>query len=58
MTDTELKLNIFIKRDIIGKYVIIAKVRISLKDKLIALTKVIMCQGITCYRGKRPSLTN
>jgi len=57
ITNTELGLNIFIKRDKTGKYIAAAGVRISLEDKPIASTKAIVCKGITCYRGKRSSLT-
>ena len=56
MTDTELGLNIFIKRDSNGKYIVARDVRISLEDKPIALTKAIVCRGTTCYRGRRSDL--
>ena len=49
MTDAELGLNMFIKCDGIGKYIVAQDVRISLKDKPIASTKVIVCWGTTCY---------
>jgi hypothetical protein len=49
ITDTELGLNTFIKRDNNGRYIVIRDVRISLEDKLIASTKVIVCRGTTCY---------
>ncbi|KAG9230390.1 hypothetical protein BJ875DRAFT_487995 [Amylocarpus encephaloides] len=53
MTDAELGLNTFIKRDGNGKYIVAQDVRISLEDKPIALTKAIVCRGTTCYRGRR-----
>jgi hypothetical protein len=43
MTDAELGLNTFIKHDGNGKYIVARDVRISLKDKLIASTKAIVC---------------
>ncbi|KAG9237290.1 hypothetical protein BJ875DRAFT_533004 [Amylocarpus encephaloides] len=58
MTDAELGLNTFIKRDENGKYIITRDVRISLEDKPIASTKAIVCTGTTCYRGKRSDLTD
>ncbi|KAG9231374.1 hypothetical protein BJ875DRAFT_506723 [Amylocarpus encephaloides] len=57
MTDAELGLNTFIKRDGNGKYIVAQDVRISLEDKLIALTKAIVCRGTTCYRGRRSDST-
>lgn len=53
MTDTELGLNTFIKRDELGRYIIAHDVKIYLEDKPIALQKAIVCRGTTCYRGKR-----
>ncbi|KAH6661767.1 hypothetical protein B0J14DRAFT_707992 [Halenospora varia] len=53
MTDAELGLNTFIKRDGNGKYIVAQGVRISLEDKPIASTKAIVCRGTTCYRGRR-----
>jgi hypothetical protein len=58
MSNAELGSNTFIKRDGNGKYIVTRDVRISLKDKLIALTKAIVCRGITCYRGRRPGITD
>lgn len=55
MSDAEIGLNTFIKRDINGKYIVARDVRISLGDKPIATTKAIVCRGTTCYRGMRPS---
>jgi hypothetical protein len=58
MTDAELGLNTFIKRDGNGKYIVTRDVRISLEDKPIASTKAIVCRGTTCYRGRRPGSTD
>lgn len=58
MTDTELGLNTFIIHDGNGKYIIVRDVRINLEDRPIASTKAIVCRGTTCYRGKRPGLTD
>jgi len=57
MTDTELGLNTFIKRDETGKYIVARDVRIFLEDKPIASTKAIVCRGTTCYRGMRREST-
>ncbi|XMA19891.1 hypothetical protein WAI453_012682 [Rhynchosporium graminicola] len=57
MTDAELGLNTFIKRDENGKYILAQDVRISLGDKPIASTKAIVCRGTTCYRGRRSDST-
>jgi hypothetical protein len=53
MTEAELGLNSFIKRDGNGKYIVARRVRISLEDKPIASQKAIVCRGTTCYRGRR-----
>ncbi|KAG9233281.1 hypothetical protein BJ875DRAFT_535473 [Amylocarpus encephaloides] len=58
MSDTELGLNTFIKRDGNGKYIVTRDVRISLEDKPIASTKAIVCRGTTCYRGRRLGSTD
>ncbi|KAH8585983.1 hypothetical protein B0O99DRAFT_695910 [Bisporella sp. PMI_857] len=58
MSDAELGLNTFIKRDSNGKYIVTRDVRISLEDKPIASTKAIVCRGTTCYRGRRPGSTD
>jgi hypothetical protein len=58
MSDAELGLNTFIKRDGNDKYIVTRDVRISLEDKPIASTKAIVCRGTTCYRGKRPGSTD
>jgi hypothetical protein len=54
MTDAELGLNTFIKRDGTSKYIVAQDVKISLEDKPIASTKAIVCRGTLCYRGRRP----
>jgi hypothetical protein len=53
MTDAELGLNTFIKRDGHDKYIVAQEVNIYLEDKPIASTKAIVCRGTTCYRGRR-----
>ncbi|KAG9245612.1 hypothetical protein BJ878DRAFT_533795 [Calycina marina] len=58
MSDAELGLNTFIKRDGNGKYIVTRDVRIFLEDKPIASTKAIVCRGTTCYRGRRPGSTD
>jgi hypothetical protein len=58
MSDAELGLNTFIKRDGNGKYIVARDVRISLEDKPIASTKAIVCRGTTCYRGRRLDSTD
>ncbi|KAG9240328.1 hypothetical protein BJ878DRAFT_571127 [Calycina marina] len=58
MTDAELGLNTFIKRDENGKFIVTRDVRISLEDKPIASTKAIVCRGTTCYRGRRSDSTD
>jgi Fungal protein kinase len=58
MSDAELALNTFIKRDGNGKYIVARDVRISLEDKPIASTKAIVCRGTTCYRGRRLDSTD
>jgi Fungal protein kinase len=57
MSDAELGLNTFIKRDGNGKYIVAQDVRISLEDKPIASTKAIVCRGTTCYRGRSSDST-
>jgi hypothetical protein len=57
ITDAELGLNTFIKHDSNGKYIVVRDVRISLEDKPIASTKAIVCQGTTCYQGRRSDST-
>ncbi len=57
MTDAELGLNTFIKRDGNGKYIVAQDVRIYLEDEPIASQKAIVCRGTTCYRGRRRDST-
>jgi hypothetical protein len=57
MSDAELGLNTFIKRDGSSKYIVVPGARIALEDKPIASTKAIVCRGITCYRGMRSNST-
>ncbi|KAG9229469.1 hypothetical protein BJ875DRAFT_537697 [Amylocarpus encephaloides] len=57
MSNTELGLNTFIKRDRIGKCIIIQDVRVPLEDRPIASTKAIVCRGTACYRGRRGDST-
>jgi hypothetical protein len=49
MTDAELGLNTFIKRDGNDKYIVAQEVKIYLEDRPIASTKAIVCRGTTCY---------
>ncbi|KAH6725072.1 hypothetical protein BKA61DRAFT_42781 [Leptodontidium sp. MPI-SDFR-AT-0119] len=53
MTEAELGLNTFIKRDATGKYIVVRGVRIFQEDHPIASQKAIVCRGTTCYRGRR-----
>jgi hypothetical protein len=53
MTNAELGLNTFIKRDGHDKDIVAQEVKIYPEDKPIASTKAIVCRGTTCYRGKR-----
>jgi hypothetical protein len=53
MSDAELGLNTFIKRDSNGKYIVTRDVRIFLEDKPIASTKAIVCQGTTSNKRQR-----
>ena len=57
MSDAELGLNTFIKRDGSSKYVVVPGARIALEDKPIALTKAIVCRVTTCYGGRRSDST-
>jgi Fungal protein kinase len=56
MSDTELGLNTFIKRNGSSKYIVVPGARITLEDKPIASTKAIVCKGTTCYRGTQRRL--
>lgn len=51
MTDTELGLNTFIRRDG-DKYIVAQGVRICLEDKPLAWQRAIVCRGTACYRGR------
>jgi hypothetical protein len=57
MTNAELGLNTFIKRDGNSKYIVAQDIRICLEGKPIASTKAIVCRGTTCYRGRRSDST-
>lgn len=58
MTDADLGLNTFIKRNGPMKYIITGDLKIDLEDQPIASTKAIVCRGTTCYRGKKPGSTD
>jgi hypothetical protein len=47
MSDAELGLNTFIKRDGSSKYIIVPRARIALEDKPIASIKAIVCKRTT-----------
>ena len=59
MSDEELGLNMFIKEDDVGKWIMIKgegqakEERLDLEDQPIALQRGIVCRGTTCYRAKR-----
>ena len=57
MSDEELGLNTFIKRDKCGNHIISHGSKIYLEDTPIASQNGIVCRGTTCYRGKRESTT-
>ncbi|KAJ8102674.1 hypothetical protein POJ06DRAFT_280030 [Lipomyces tetrasporus] len=56
MTEAELGLNTFVRRDETGRYIIAGDTKVSIEDKPIAPTKAIVCRGTTCYRGRRIAL--
>ncbi|KAK9245492.1 hypothetical protein V1506DRAFT_245478 [Lipomyces tetrasporus] len=56
MTEAELDLNTFVRRDETGRYIIAGDTKVSIEDKPIASTKAIVCRGTTCYRGRRIAL--
>jgi hypothetical protein len=60
MTDAELGLNTFIKRDGNGngKYIVARDLRIYLEDMPVASQKAIVCRGTTCYGGRRSGSTD
>ncbi|KAL7799783.1 serine/threonine-protein kinase Sgk2 [Trichoderma ceciliae] len=51
MTDAELGLNTFIRRDG-DKYIVAQGMRICLEKKPIACQRAIVCRGTACYRGR------
>ena len=51
MTDAELGLNTFIRRDG-NKYIFAQGLRICLEDKPLAWQRAIVCRGTACYRGR------
>ncbi|OBT82162.1 hypothetical protein VE02_10023 [Pseudogymnoascus sp. 03VT05] len=51
MTDAELGLNTFIRRDG-NKYIVAQGLRICLEDKPLAWQRAIVCRGTACYRGR------
>ncbi|KAF7858906.1 hypothetical protein EAF04_008947 [Stromatinia cepivora] len=52
MSDSELGLNIFVRSDDIGRYIVARDTKIYLEEKPIASQKAIVCRGTTCYRGR------
>lgn len=63
MSDEELGLNMFIKEDDVGKWIMIKgegqakEERLDLEDHPIAFQQAIVCRGTTCYRAKRQGLS-
>ena len=63
MSDEELGLNMFIKEDDIGKWIMIKgegkakEERLDLDDQPIAFQRAIVCGGTTCYRAKRQGVS-
>ena len=63
MSDEELGLNMFIKEDDVGKWIVIKREgqakeeRLDLEDQPIAFQRAIVCRGTTCYRAKRQGLS-
>ncbi|KAL9098225.1 MAG: hypothetical protein Q9163_006079 [Psora crenata] len=59
MSDDELGLNTYIKKDDYSNYIILqeegkaGKEKLRLEDKPIAYQHAIVCRGTTCYRAKR-----
>ncbi|KFY04008.1 hypothetical protein V490_00025 [Pseudogymnoascus sp. VKM F-3557] len=51
MTDAELGLNTFIRRDG-NKYIVAQGLGICLEDKPLAWQRAIVCRGTACYRGR------
>ena len=63
MSDEELGLNMFIKEDDVGKWIMIKgegqakEERLDLEDHPIAFQQAIVCRGTTCYRAKRQGVS-
>lgn len=63
MSDEELGLNMFIKEDDIGKWIMIKgegqakEERLDLDDQPIAFQRAIVCGGTTCYRARRQGVS-
>jgi Fungal protein kinase len=59
MSDDELGMNIYIKEDKAGKYIMFKgedkakEENLYLEDRPIAFQRAIVCRGTTCYRAKR-----
>ena len=59
MSDKELGINTYIKKDNDGKYVMfkgeeeIRETKLYLENRPIAFQRAIVCRGTTCYRAKR-----
>jgi hypothetical protein len=59
MSDEELGMNAYIKKDKDGKYIMFKgedepeKTKLYLEDRPIASQRAIVCRGTTCYRAKR-----
>lgn len=64
MSDEELGMNVFIKEDKIGKYILfkgddeVDEENLYLEDQPIAFQRAIICRGTTCYRAKRQHSKN
>ena len=60
MTDKELGINTYIKKDKDGIYIMFKgddepqETKLRLEDRPIAFQRAIVCRGTTCYRAKRP----
>jgi hypothetical protein len=59
ISDKELSMNIYIKENKIGKYIVFKgedetkKEKLFLENKSITFQRAIVCKGTTCYRAKR-----
>ncbi|KAI1655018.1 hypothetical protein F4813DRAFT_392009 [Daldinia decipiens] len=58
MTDAELGLNTFIKRDGNSRYIVARDIRIYLEDQPITSQKAVVCRGTACYRGRSSDVTD